>query len=367
MIRLFLVGLLFLTTLYADDFNTTDTNQTSLNALMPKVLYLNYTKIPKRVVKGEIFFITIKTLTTVTDFVDINYTFSNYHGLELFDEIPSREKTAKYYYDTFYFLTTQNQAKLPDITASVVTDPQVEYKQTTLLGSDLNVITLNPQKDFSNIIADSFEVIDYRTTSYDNKNNIIVFVATALNCNIKALNLNNTLKQGIESITESYLDSKITYYAVIDKNIQNFSFSYFNLTKNKFMQISVPIVVDDDSVTTQSDLSPKNQSHEIIKIGVASSIILFGVIFIFWRKKYIYLIFILIPLVYIAFMLIPSKEVCINAGSNIYLLPVYNGTVFETTQTQTKLRKEGSVKEFTKVKLQNEKIGWVRDEDICPY
>ncbi len=365
MIRLLFFGFFLLTALRAEDFNNPDTYEVNVSSTMPKVLYLNYTEVPKRIVKGEIFSVTIKTLATVKDFIDITYLFSNYQGLESFNEIPSREKTDKYYYDTFYFLVTKNQAKLPDITASLVTNSQVNYKKTTLLGENLNIITLNPKKDFSNIIANSFELIDYKTTSYDNKHNIIVFVATAQNCNIKALKLNNVLKQGIESITESYIDSKITYYAVIDKNIQNFSFSYFNLTKNKFMTINIPIVVDDDSVTTQSDLKPTNQSHEMIKISIAASAALIGIIFIFWRKKYIYLVFILIPLFYIAYISAPSKEVCINKDSNIYLLPVYNGTIFETTQTQTQLQKEGSIKEFTKVKLKNDKIGWVRNEDIC--
>ena len=362
--KLIFLGLLLLTTLYSSDFIAIDTQGTTVENDMPKVLYLSYQETPKRVIKGEIFTITIKTLTTVDDFSDINYTFSNYEGVEILNTTPYRDYSSKYYYDTFYLLATQSDIKMPDITASLLNDSK-SYRTTTLLGQKLNVITLNPKADFSNIIANSFEVVEYKTTSYDKEHNIIVFVATAENSDIKAMHLNNAFKQGVESITDSYFDSKITYYAVIDKRIQNFSFSYFNLLKNRFIQIHIPIIVDDDSVTTQSDLKPKDQSHEKLKLSIAGGVALLGIILFLFKKRYIYFILILLPLAYIAYITTPSKEVCIKEGSNIYLLPMRNGTIFETTQTKIHLQKEGNVKKFIKVKLTNNKIGWVRDEDIC--
>ena len=365
--RLLLLSLLFLTTLFANDINSTDENRSSVEIPLQKVLYVSFKEIPPRVLKGEIFSVTLKTLSTIKIFQDISYQFSDYFGLELLNEAPYREETSKYYFDTFYFLTTQKSAKLPNITATIITENENNYQQETIIGKKINVITLNPKKDFANILADSFELIDYKTTNFDNLHNIIVFSATANNCDIKSFKLNNIYKQGIESIKESILDSKITYYAIIDKKIENFSFSYFNLSTNKFELITIPIIVNDDSVTTQTDLKPKDQSKEKLKMGIAGIIALFGLIFILWRKKYIYLFFIIIPLIYIGFLSIPAKEICIKKGSTIHLLPVLNGTIFETTQTEYNLLKEGSVKEFTKVKLKNNKIGWVKNEDICSH
>jgi len=88
---------------------------------------------------------------------------------------------------------------------------------------------------------------------------------------------------------------------------------------------------------------------------------------ILWRKKYIYLFFILIPLIYIIFLSIPQQDICIKEGSNIYLLPVKNGTVFEKTTSKIILKKEGNIDNYIKVKLQNNKIGWIKNEDICTY
>ena len=328
-----------------------------------KVLYLSYEEVPKRVVKGEIFSITLKVLSTLKDTNDIEYKFTNYEGLKPLNTIPHREQQGKYLIEKFYFLTTGNIARLPDIQASIAGSNN--YKTTTLKGNELNVITLNPNKNFSNIIANSFEVTDYKTTTFDDKHNIIIFIAEATNCDISAIKFNKVFKQGIESVTESYLDSKVTYFLIVDKGIENFSFSYFNLLKNKFSTITIPIVVEEDSVTTQSDLKPTSQSHEMLKMKIAAAIAVIGLIIIVWRQKYIYLILIIIPVVYVVYLSMPSQDVCINQGAKIHLLPVNNGTIFETTQTQIHLKKEGSVTDFVKVKLPNEKIGWVKNEDIC--
>ena len=337
----------------------------TLSLFAQKVLYVNYDTIPKRVIKGEIFIATLKTLSTVRDFDDIEYNFSNYHGLEILDTLPQREQKGKFFYDSFHMLVTDATAKLPDINASLIA-PQ-EYNSTIIQGPKLNVITLNPKEDFSNIIANSLELQEYKTTSYDNTHNIVVFVATATNADIKAMHFNNVYKQGMESVTESYDESKITYFVVISKQLEYFSFSYFNLLENTYKKISIPIIVDDDSVTTQSDLKPRDQSHDTIKMYIALGISVIGLIFILFRQKYIYLVFIIIPLAYTLYLSIPEQEVCIKAGSNIYLLPVENGTIFETTPREYHLPKEGSVTNFTKVKLQNDKIGWVKNEDTCSY
>lgn len=330
-----------------------------------KVLYLSYEKLPERVIKGEIFPVKIKTISTVQNFENIKYEFSNYQGLRALNTIPYREKRGKFYLETFHFLVTASSAKTPDITASLVADS--EYRTTTINGQNLNVITLNPKNDFSNVIADSFELTDYKAISYDTKHNMIIFTATASNSNLSAIEFKNVFKQGIESVSDSYVNPKITYFVVLDKKLENFSFSYFNLTKNNYSKISLPIIVSDDSVVTQTDLKPTDQSKEKLKMSIAMAVAITILIFTLWRKKYIYLVFVIIPLIYVAYIAVPSKNICIKKDSNIYLLPVKNGTIFETTKSEYHLQKEGSVTEFTKVKLKNEKIGWVKNEDICSY
>jgi len=332
-----------------------------------KVIYLSYQALPDRVLKGEIFKVTVKSLCVVKDFADITYELINAKGVKLLSNVPSRDKDSKHYYETFYFLATSENAKLPDFKATLLDYNNTPYEYTILEGAKLNVISLNPKNDFVNIIADSFEILEYKTTNYNTTHNIVVFVATATNCDITALKLDGVQKQGIESATGSYLDSKITYYAIIDKKIENLLMSYFNLTKNRFIPINIPIIVSDDSVTTQSDLKPRDQSHQMLKMSVAAAIAIIAFLIILWRRKYIYLVFIIIPLLYIVYVGSPSKEVCIKVGSEIHLLPVANGTIFETTTNEHKMQKENEIDGWVKVQLNDKKIGWVKDENICSH
>ena len=331
-----------------------------------KVLYVQYEKIPKRVIKGEIVPVTLKTLSTIKEFDTINYSFVPQEGIEVLDETPNREIHKKFYYDTFRMLITAPQANLPDVNVSIY--PQKEAYDTTFVkGEKLNVITLNPPKNFSNIIADDLILKEYKTTAYDTEHNIVVFVLEAKNANLKSIHFSNVYKQGIESITEDYTNPKLTYYVVIAKNIDFFRFSYFNLLENRYRQLNIPIVVDDDSVTTQSDLKPRDQSHDIIKMYIAAAVAFFGLLLLLLRKKIIYLLIVLLPVAYIAYLNMPQQRVCIKEGANIYLLPVNNSTIFETTLTRQEFTKEGSVDKFVKVRLQNDKIGWVKNEDTCSY
>ena len=374
--RLIFLILFFIASLFANDINETNQSasmdvevfEQNITKIVPqKVLYLNFEKKPNRVFEGEIFSITLKTLSTVQDFSDINYSLSNYAGLKSLNEIPFRETTEKYYHDTFYFIAQKDNVKLPDITATLITQDNVIYKPTKIRGSRLDVIKLNPNEEYANIIANNFELKNYKTTSFDKLHNIVIFSAYAKRCDLESFKLQNVYKQGIESIYPSIDLSSITYYAIIDKDIETFTFSYFNLPENKFINLSIPIIVDDDSVATQSDLKPKDQSKEKIKMQIASAVALFGFLLILWRRKIIYLFLIFIPLIYVAYLAVPSQEICIKSGSKIYLLPVENGTIFEKTKTKYVLTKEGGVRDFTKVKLKNNKIGWVKNEDICSY
>ena len=337
----------------------------TLSLFAEQVIYLSFDKVPERVIKGEISSFTIKSISTISQFPDIHYELPQSYGIEILDSFPLRDSRGKYFYDTFHFLTTSSNAKLPDINASLIGTE--DYDSSILKGTKLNIITLNPKKNFSNVIANYMELADYKTTSYDNNHNIVVFVVSALNADIKAMHFKDVDKQGIESISESYDESRITYYVVLRKEMEEFSFSYFNLLKNRFIMINIPIVVIDDSVVTQSDLKPKDQSHELLKVEIAAVISFLAFLFILWRRKYVYLVFVLLPIIYIAYTWAPQQDVCIKQGSQIHLLPVNNGTIFETTPYQYKLPKEGSVKDFIKVKLKNDKIGWVKNEDICSY
>ena len=87
-------------------------------------------------------------------------------------------------------------------------------------------------------------------------------------------------------------------------------------------------------------------------------------LFVF-RRKIIYFIGVIIPALYIAYAAVPIEYACIKEGSPIYLLPMENSTTFEVTSKRLSLEVQGSITGFKKIKLENNKIGWVKNEDLC--
>jgi len=364
---LFVLNFLMVSFLFAEEFNALEDNQTVQNEVYEqKVLYLNYEFVPKRVIAGEIFSITIKTLSIIPNIQEIHYSFSNQKSLKVLNpDNPSREIKGKFFYDTFYFKALSSNIRLPDIIASIDEEYGRVYKPTVLKAKEIESIKLNPPDDFCNIIAKDLQLVKYKTTSYDQSHNIIVFSLEAKQTMLEDFHINGIEKQGIESITDTIEESKMIYYVVVDKKIENFIFSYFNINQNRYIKLNIPVIVDDDSVATQSDLKPKDQSKQKIKIFIALFVVAFGIVMLLWKKQYIYIFFIIIPAIYIAYIMVPDKRICVKKDTKVRILPLENGTVFEVLASDTILDKISNTDNYIKVELHNHKIGWVKNEDIC--
>lgn len=320
------------------------------------------TSIPTGLYIGEIFPLTIKLTPTEIASGNIEYTLQNEEGIRVFSQTPQRVVKDDGVYDTFYFLVQSSAIRLPDITATISATGAVSE---SLIGTSLNASSLNPPSTYANVLADSFKVIGYKTTAYNQESNIVVFTVKATRCNIATFSLVNALKQGFESKVPNVNESTMTYYAIIPNTEQSLEFSIFNLKKNRYELISIPIVVDDDTVSTQSDLSPTDARHTELKVGAAAIV---GVIFIalyYWRRQKWLLIASVLPLFYVVFALLPNNNVCVKKGAPIHLLPIKNGTVFETTAEEQSFEVENSVGEFKKIHLDDNTLGWVHENDLC--
>lgn len=335
-------------------FSATTGNETPLTLEMASV--------PSRLYMGEIFPLTIKLTPTEIASGDIEYTLQNDSGLRVFSQTPQRSVKDDGVYDTFYFLVQASSIRLPDITATLTATGAVS---STLTGNSLIATTLNPPATYANVLADSFKITNYKTTAYNQESNIVVFSALATRCDINAFSLPNVIKQGFESKSSSVGTSKMTYYAVIPNNATSFEFTIFNLSKNRYESVSIPIVVDDDTVSTQSDLSPTDARHTELKVGAAIVVLIVLSGLYYWSRRRAFLLTALLPLFYIAYTFFPNSDICIRKGAAIQILPITNGTVFDTTEEEKNFEAENQVGEFIKIRLGEDKVGWVNEKDIC--
>ncbi len=343
-----------------NEFGNNDTPEFS-----QKILYSSYESVPEHVIQGQIFPIVIKTLSTEIYFDEINYQFKDAYGVRLLNEKPLSRQENYYYYHTFYFVATRNYVRMPSVTILLTYDEYIKKALASLQPVKIKVVTLNPPQGFANIIANNLQIIQYKTNHYNDTDNIAVFTMQGDYTTVDDFAIPGDYTQGFESNTSTIKQTEITYYIIIPKYLEQLEFSYFNLKSQKFEKLMMPIIVDDDMVSTQSNLAPKDHRHTQIKLYIAVAMAVVSLLLFIFRKRYFYLIIFISVSLYALSIAIPIQNACIKKGSPIYLLPMSKGTIFETTEKEKVFEVEGSIDGYIKIKLQNNKIGWIRNEALC--
>ncbi|WP_294891822.1 MULTISPECIES: hypothetical protein [unclassified Sulfuricurvum] len=347
------------------DAESASTDSADVNDLFSGVessLKIEFSGLPERSYIGEIISVTVKLTPVDLASGNIEYTLQNEEGLRIFSDTPRRKVKEDGVYDTFYFLVQSSTIRLPDISATVTSTGSVSE---TLTGSALTASALTPPSSFANVLADKFEIINYKTTPYNNESNVVIFTAKAQRCDIGSFRLPNAIKQGFESKLSNVGESQMTFYAIIPNTEETLNFSYFNLKKQRYEALVVPIIVDDDTVSTQSDLSPTDARHTELKVSAAAVVVIALFALFYWRRQKWYLYLSALPMFYIVYALLPNQDVCVKKDAPIYLLPINHGTIFEMTLQEEYLEAEKTVGDFTKVHLPNDHIGWVHKRDLC--
>lgn len=329
-------------------------------------LYLKLLESPKHLYEGEIFSIQLRTIVTTDGYEAIVYYFANARGLKQLNPRPERRRDGRTYYDRFYFKVAGKNARLPDITPAIRYSNFSTISGAILPGRTLNVTRLNPPADFCGILADRFDIRKSKTTAFDKAKNVLVFTADANRSDLSGFNLAQAGTQSVESLENGTGFSALTYYAVLPSRIETLKFTYFNLQTHDFEPIRIPIEIEDDSVSTQSDLVPTEQGHALKKAATFGGIAAVALLIFLFRRRYGYLVIALAASSYALWLGAPLQHVCLRKDAPILLLPMRNATIFEIAPHRYTLIVEGHREGYTKVRLRNsDKIGWIRDEDIC--
>lgn len=338
------------------------TNVNTLFAGVDSPLSMEFSNLPSRLYIGEIIAVTVKLTPIDLASGNIEYTLQNEHGLRIFSETPRRKVQDDGVYDTFYFLVLAADVRLPDVTATITS---TGASSDTLTGTALSATPLSPPSSFANVLADKFTIVNYKTTPYNQENNIVIFTVKASRCNIGSFSLPNAIKQGFESKLPNVGESQITYYAIIPNSEEALTFSIFNLQKQRYESLSIPIIVDDDTVSTQSDLSPTDSRHTELKVAASAVTGVLLISLYYWRRQRWYLIASVLPMFYVVYALLPNQNICVKKDAPIYLLPMHHGTVFEMTLQEEHLEAGKEVGDFIKIHLGENKVGWVNKHDLC--
>jgi len=355
-VRLFLILTIFLPSLWGQE-----------NLPISKEIYLSYDKYPKRVFTGQKFEVTIKAiiLKDRSSYDNIVTTLNSAQNIEQLTQViewtehHDGTKTAN-----IEFKAHDKSFQLPVITLALLKNGQVT-DHTTLAPVDIKYekIAIN-QKLFSNIIASDIKINSVKTKQYSNNELHTTIHIEGYDSNLEDIYLSSYGEQGTSSLVEDQEKQSLYYYVITPLYVKQINFTYYNTLQNSFVKIQLPIILEEELVSTQTELNPYHNSMVLYKqIAIAALLVIFLLIYTF-KRDMVYLIISTLLIIVLAYLFIPNEKILLNSGIKVYILPTSNSTVYKTLSNKEIVEKVYEKNGFVKIIFNNENVGWVKENDI---
>lgn len=338
------------------------------NAGRAKSLYLSYPSYPKKIYKNQRFEVVLKALVTTDDFYKVETRFIDAKNMIVLNpENVWILKDNNTFENTYYFKAYEDDFVMPTFQVLLYKDNEIIEVQT-IKPQDITFTEIAKEdENFSSVIAENIKINAYKTKQYNNNELITILDIQGFKSNLEDFNLRYVQEQGFSKISDDYPEQSMLYYLVLPVHKKKIVFTYYNVQDKRFKKITIPVKLENELVSTQTDLNPNNSNMLFYK-KVAFSIlsILFLILFA-WKRKYIYLLALLISLIFLIMYMMPNRQAYVKADTTIYILPTNNSTVFyKTIQpniVQVAMKREHFVKIIMNVN--NKKIiGWIKEEQL---
>ncbi len=317
-----------------------------------------YSYMPKEVYKNQLFPITImaigdkgtdKTYFTFDDSIESNLLFQ--------EPLIVRNGNDSFY--TFYFKASISDIRIPRLFISSV-DMEI-----SLNPHFISVKSLKEKKNFSHLLSSQMRIKSSQVSYFDENNYIVTISIEAYEANLEDMHIAQIYESGIENIVRKNAKVEGDFFVVLPTSQKELNFNYFNTIKNQYLSFKIPIKIVDASISTQSNLNPKDDNFEKLKKYTLIFIFTIFLIMFILKKDFFYLI--LVTIIFITFFSLytPHKRVCVKQGSALYILPTTTSTI--STRVDEKLDKIllGKHEKFYKIEYRDGVIGWIKNEDIC--
>lgn len=330
-------------------------------------IFLSYQDKPERIYENQTFTITLKAMVGRDDFDTIETHFFPSSSVQILN--PNAKW--KWYSDVTFYATYHVKSNgptvsLPRARVSLLQDG-ITVESEFLNETPIEVVTLNHDSKSSHLIAKSLHVKRFKTSRFDDTRLIMVLEMEGVEANFQDFKLNGFYKQGLDSLDGDYPNQKAFYFIVFDDHLAKIQFKYFNLQNNAFETIDLPVILDEDDLSTQIGLNPKESPFEFYK-NIAIGIIILILITIFAiRRKVFYLILALVLGGYYLYTKSPFSMITIAKDTRLRIVPTEKSTIFYTTDRVLQVERLGSRENYIKILLPTGEIGWIKDENVLPH
>ena len=319
-----------------------------------------YSYIPKKVYANQLFALTVIAIESSEESTP-SFTFASESPLQPLFKTPLVIRNGSDIFYTFYFKATGKKIAIPALVIS--TDTQ----EISFRSKPIEIESLPKREDFCGVLAADMKIKSSQVSNYDEKNHIVTLSVEALEANLENMHLKKASESTIDTLKRHDAKVEAEFYFVMPVENTLLEFSYFNTIKKQFITLSVPIVIADDSVTTQSDLNPKEDSFERIKRYTFIFLVAFFLLMFLVKRDFFYLILGVVSLISLLTFYIPHQKICIKQGESLYILPTRTSTVSAIIEEEFETAILGKRKGFKKIEYKEGVIGWIKNEATCDH
>ena len=331
-----------------------------------KELLLKATNVPKNVVIGEIFSVEI-VADTQNDFefefeTQLDETNIKWLNKKNFQWVKSEDNK---YVGTFYLEATSIDAKTLKVSLTLKRNGE-NYQSSSINIFLPKLKELRSDENYNHIVADNLEVKKFKTTKFDDINNIMVVEIYGNNVDLSAFNIENKtiLKQGVDTINGDFNSQSAYYFAVFKPNKKSLDFNYYNLKKAKFESFSLPVSVEDDDVSTQIGLNPKQSEFSTYKDVIIYSCAVIFILLAIWRRRLSYFFVAAIFIALGIYTYNPFGKAVLKPDISVSILPTKNSTIFYTSRKNENVEILDTKGDYSKILFADGKIGWVKKDNL---
>ncbi len=344
-----------------EDMQESDESQ---GVVKSKTIFLSYQQLPKKVYIHQHFLLNIQAVLTNPQIKTIQTSFTGGKNFKVLNPDAGWKEIGENRYTIEYNIKfLKADASLPTLRVTV------QDRKGHLFSEDLKAplqkhIALKEDPLYSNVLAKTFHIKSHHEKKYDDHSNIVLMEIDATEANLEDFHLPFASREGIDSMKRDADKESIYYFAILPNYQKEMKFKYFNLETNKFNRITFPILISDNSVSTQTDLNPQKSKYFFYKvIALLSMALILLLLYMKYKKAYL-LFFSLILAVYTIYTKLITNNETLKPGVLIHILPTSNSTIFYKTSQPLEVKillKKGN---YTKVLLPNTKIGWIKNDDL---
>jgi hypothetical protein len=334
--------------------------------LMAQDIYLSYDPLSHTPYNGEVFEIKAKAIIAADDITNISTVYTQNPTIKILSENNIWRKIDDGKYELFLLLQVKSASfKLPDIRVTTTNTATVTSSQL-LDGPQYDATSIVKSPIFCGVLAKELAIKGFTTTKISDEENRLTLEITASDSNLNDFRFDKTVVNDQKMVQNLYTFSKsaIKYDVTLPASKKIFEFEFFNLSTNKFEKKNIPVKLKEDEVSTQSELAPKSNISDLYQL-LGVFLLAAGLYYYGQKTERRFLKFLAFASLLLIYPLMFNQDtIVIKKGSMISILPTTNSTIFEITKEEYKVEKLFETDKYYKIKLENDKVGWVAKENV---